>query len=73
MPETCRAELIKGIVYVAAALWVRSYGQPHRLLNAGLTTYRIAALGMIIAAAPTVRLDAINEPQPDLALLIDSE
>jgi Putative restriction endonuclease len=58
-------------VYMASALRAKSHGQPHSLLNAWLTVYRIAVDGLIIADAPTVRLDAENEPQPDLALLID--
>jgi Putative restriction endonuclease len=67
----CKAELIEGTVYMASALRAKSHGQPHSLLNAWLTVYRIAVDGLIIADAPTVRLDAENEPQPDLALLID--
>jgi hypothetical protein len=34
MPATGRAELIEGMVYLAAALRVGSHGQPHSLLNA---------------------------------------
>jgi Putative restriction endonuclease len=71
MDPNCQAELIEGIVYMASALRVKSHGQPHSLLNVWLTTYRISTPGLIIADAPTVLLDPDNEPQPDLALLID--
>lgn len=71
MGKNCKAELIGGIVYMASALRVKSHGQPHSLLNVWLTTYRISTPGLIVADAPTVLLDPDNEPQPDLALLID--
>jgi hypothetical protein len=70
MPEDCKAELIEGIVYMAAALRFRSHGQPHSHLNAWLATYQIFTPGVAIADAATVKLDDQNEPQPDIALLI---
>ena len=74
MPERCNAELIEGIVYMAAAaLRLNSHGRPHSLLNAWLTTYHISTLGTFVADAPTVCLDPSNEPQPDLVLFIDPE
>ena len=73
MPETCKAELIEGIVCMsAAALRFKSHGQPHSFLNAWLTTYQIFTDFTMVADAPTVRLDLMNEPQPDLALVIDA-
>jgi Putative restriction endonuclease len=71
MPEGCKAELIEGMVYMAAALRLKSHGRPHSLLNAWLTNYHIATDGTIVGDAISVRLDGINEPQPDLALFID--
>jgi len=74
MPANFKAELIEGVVYMsAAALRLRSHGQLHSLLNAWLATYHIATDGTIVGDAPSVRLDRGNEPQPDLALLIDPE
>jgi hypothetical protein len=72
MPERCKAELIEGIVYMAAAaLRFRSHGEPHgRLLN-WLMTYQTFTEGTLAADAPSVLLDEANEPQPDLVLLID--
>ncbi len=73
MADEHKAELIGGIVYRAAALRFRSHGKPHSHLNAWLATYQIFTPGLEIADAPTVRLDAENEPQPDLALFIQPE
>ena len=72
MPESCKAELVEGIVYMSAALRFKSHGQPHSFLNAWLATYQAFTDFTMVADAPTVRLDSINEPQPDLALVIDA-
>ncbi len=71
MPESFRAELIEGIVYQAGSVRFRSHAQPHSLLNAWLTNYHIATEGTFVGDAVSVRLDRVNEPQPDLALFID--
>lgn len=70
MPEGDRAELIEGIVYMAAALRFRSHGKPHSQLNCWLSTYQAFTTGVEVGDAVSVRLDHINEPQPDLALFI---
>ncbi len=70
MPEDCKAELIEGIVYMAAAIRFRSHGKPHSHLNGWLATYQIATPGVEIADAVSVRLDDDNEPQPDIALFV---
>ncbi|MEN9229854.1 MAG: Uma2 family endonuclease [Thermostichus sp. DG02_5_bins_236] len=68
MPRLKKAELIEGIVYVASPLCYRSHGQPHLLLITWLGTYCAATPGVEAADAPTIRLDADNEPQPDAVL-----
>ncbi len=73
MPKGHGAELIEGVVYMAAALRFLSHGKPHSQLNAWLATYQIFTLDVEIADAPTVRLDGVNEPQPDLALFVSPE
>ncbi|NJM45806.1 MAG: Uma2 family endonuclease [Alkalinema sp. RU_4_3] len=73
MPEGTKAELIEGIVYMAAALRYRSHGKPHSQLNGWLFNYQVATPGVETADAITVRLDDQNEPQPDIALLISPE
>jgi Uma2 family endonuclease len=68
MPRLKKAELIEGIVYVASPLRYRSHGQPHLLITTWLGTYCAATPGVEAADAPTIRLDADNEPQPDAIL-----
>ncbi|NEQ21220.1 MAG: Uma2 family endonuclease [Microcoleus sp. SIO2G3] len=66
-----KAELIEGVVYVAAALRLRNHGEPHGNLIIWLGNYKVATPGMILADNTTVRLDRDNEPQPDVALFLD--
>jgi hypothetical protein len=73
MPRDSKAELIEGIVCMAAALKLKSHGQPHGRFMTWLGTYEAATPGLLIGDAPTIRLDTANEPQPDLALLIDPD
>jgi hypothetical protein len=73
MPAGTKAQLIEGIVYMASALRFRSHGKPHSHLNGWLFTYQSATPHIEIADAITVRLDADNEPQPDIALFISPE
>lgn len=68
MPHLKKAELIEGVVYVASPLRYRGHGQPHLLINTWLGTYSAFTPGVEAADAPTVRLDADNEPQPDAIL-----
>jgi Uma2 family endonuclease len=71
MPNLKKAELIEGIVYMAAALRFRSHGQPHAWILTWFGTYEAATPGVASAVEPTVRLDLDNEPQPDAVLLIN--
>jgi Uma2 family endonuclease len=71
MPSVKKAELIEGIVYMAAALRFQSHGQPHAHLTGWLWTYQVATPGVALGIEPTVRLDLDNEPQPDAVLLIE--
>lgn len=68
MPQVKKAELIEGIVYVASPRRYRRHGQPHLLVTTWLGTYCAATPGVEAADAPTIRLDADNEPQPDAIL-----
>ena len=68
-----KAELIEGVVYMAAALRFRSHGQPHASLLTWLGNYTVATPGVALGDAPTVRLDSDNEPQPDAVLLIEEQ
>ncbi len=72
MSRSCKAQLIEGRVYMsAAALRLNSHGRPHGRLMTWLGYYEAATIGSIVGDAITIRLDSENEPQPDLALLID--
>jgi hypothetical protein len=73
MSEGTKAELIEGIVYMAAALRYRSHGKPHSQLHGWLFNYQVETPGVELADAITVRLDDDNEPQPDIALLISPD
>ncbi len=73
LPQLKRAELIEGVVYMAAALRFRSHGQPHASLLTWLGNYTVVTPGTALGDAPTVRLDSDNEPQPDAVLLIESQ
>ena len=71
MPDTKKAELIEGVVYVASPLRFRRHAEPHSLLIVVFGTYMIMTPGVRIGDNATVRLDFDNEPQPDVVLLID--
>lgn len=71
--ENYKAELIEGIVHMAAALRFRSHGQPHGQMMMWLMNYVTETEGTLAGDAPSVRLDQDNEPQPDLVLMIDPD
>ncbi|MEH2067025.1 MAG: Uma2 family endonuclease [Nostoc sp.] len=73
MPDTKKAELVEGIVYVASPLRFNSHGKPHANLIGWLWNYKIATSGVELGDNATVRLDLDNEPQPDVVLLIDQK
>jgi Uma2 family endonuclease len=74
MSRVKKAELIEGVVYMAAAaLRFKSHGQPHAHLMGWLWTYEVATPGVALGDTPTVRLDLENEPQPDAVLLIEEQ
>jgi Uma2 family endonuclease len=70
MPDLKKAELIEGVVYVAAALRFKSHAEPHSNLMGWLWNYKIATQGVELGDNPTIRLDIDNDPQPDAVLLI---
>jgi Putative restriction endonuclease len=73
MPESDKAELIEGITYMAAALRFKSHGLPHSRLNNWISTYSAFTAGTSVGDTPSVRLDAQNEPQPDIVLILDGD
>lgn len=69
-PETFKAELIEGVVYVASPVRV-FHGNPHFQLITWLGIYSIATPGVSGSDNTTTRLDFDNEPQPDALLRIE--
>ena len=47
------------------------HARPHRHLLHWLSTYELSTPGALSGIAGSIRLDLDNEPQPDVALLID--
>ena len=73
MPWLKRAELIEGVVYMAAAIRAELHGVPHARLITWLGGYVDATPGVEAADAASMRLDDRNEPQPDALLRITEE
>ena len=67
-PETINAERINGKVYLMAALRAARHGDPHALLAGWLFHYALAAPELTVSDNASIRLDADNDPQPDLCL-----
>lgn len=73
MPHLKKAELIEGVVQMAAAVRFRLHGQPHAALMAWLATYMVSTPGVLLADNASLRLDLDNEPQPDAAMCLDPD
>jgi len=71
MPEVKKAELIEGVVYMPSPVRYKSHGRPHSNMHGWLFNYSVATPGVELADNATLRLDADNDPQPDLILRID--
>ena len=70
MPPGMRAELIDGVVYLAAAVSHESHSEPHFDLITSLGLYKRATPGVVGGDNGTCRLDLENLPQPDVYLMI---
>ena len=68
MPESVKAELIDGVVYMASPTRYSHHGEPHLRLACFLGYYMAATPGTGGADNSSLRLDLANEPQPDLHL-----
>ena len=73
MPHLKKAELIEGEVYVPSPVRHRQHGRPHLHLGFWLCAYEGGTPGVEVGDNSTVRLDLVNEPQPDCLLLIKPE
>lgn len=68
MPLLKRAELIDGVVYMAAAVRHEQHGRPHVHLSTWLGYYASLNAGLDLSDNATLLLDDENAPQPDLLL-----
>jgi len=73
MPHVKKAELIEGVVFMPSPVRHQRHSNPHSRLNARLAQYAEMTPGVESGDNGTLRLDVINEPQPDLYLLIRPE
>jgi Uma2 family endonuclease len=71
MPRLKKAELIEGRVYMPSPIRHQSHGKPHSEIVAWIVAYSTATPGTDYSDNATVRMDADNEPQPDVLLRLD--
>jgi Uma2 family endonuclease len=71
MPAATKAELIEGRVQMPSPVRIKSHGDPHHDIGAWLGVYKAFTPGVSGSDNASVRLDAANEPQPDIHLRID--
>lgn len=70
-PDLKKAELIAGVVRRPSPTRSGSHARPHAATIIWLGAYVLATPDVQINDNPTIRLDLGNEPQPDVALLLD--
>ncbi|MEX2141555.1 MAG: Uma2 family endonuclease [Pirellulales bacterium] len=73
MPEIKKAELIEGVVYMPSPARYERHSDPHAAVVGCLYLYSAGTPGVKVADNSTVRLDFMNEPQPDAILFIEPE
>jgi Uma2 family endonuclease len=73
MPDLKKAELIEGVVHVAAPVRQRFHGKQHIELGFWLCAYAGSTPGVEAGDNSTIRLDLHNVPQPDCLLFIQPE
>jgi Uma2 family endonuclease len=71
MPKTIKAELIEGRVFISSPVRRKSHGNPDNKIATWVGFYSAHTLGVAAANNSTVHLDEINEPQPDVLLIIE--
>jgi Uma2 family endonuclease len=70
MPELKKAELLQGVVYMPSPVRLNQHGEPRADMVGWLTMYKAFTRGVRGGDNSTVRLNDLNEPQPDILLLI---
>jgi Putative restriction endonuclease len=71
MPHIKKAELIEGVVHMPSPVRANRHGNPHYQFITWTGMYTTVTPGVYGFDNSTVRLDVHNEPQPDVALVID--
>ena len=71
MPDTKKAELIEGIVYMPSPVRLTQHGRPHGHLATWIGVYEASTPGVLMGDDSTLRLDTKNRPQADASLMID--
>lgn len=69
MPDLKKAELIEGVVYMAAAVKFEKHGHQHTHLNVWLGLYDAETGGVVAGDNSSLKLDLDNMPQPDCLLM----
>ncbi|MBV7336642.1 Uma2 family endonuclease [Chloroflexi bacterium TSY] len=70
-PEIKKAELIEGIVYMPSPVNAKLHGDPHFDLITWLGVYGASITGLRGSDNATLRLDNLNDPQPDALLRLE--
>jgi Uma2 family endonuclease len=73
MPKNVKAELIKGVVYMASPVRVKNHGKPHSLMMSCLGLYFMSTKGVQLLDNTTFIVNEHHEPQPDCILRIEEE
>lgn len=71
MPWLKKAELIEGEVFMGPPVHFASHAEPHARIITWTGVYRASTPGVRSGDNAAVRLDADNEPQPDVLLRLD--
>jgi Uma2 family endonuclease len=69
MPDV-KAELLEGVVYMSSPVGVKKHGRPHAYILTWVTTYHLSTSHTDVGDNSTVRLSDIDEPQPDVFLML---
>lgn len=73
MPQLKKAELIDGIVYVPSPARHDQHGRQHSQVATWIGNYCAATPGVDTGCESTVRMDRVNEPQPDTFARLHAE
>lgn len=71
MPENVKAELMKGIVYMASPVRVKKHGKPHARMMGFLSQYQMPTYNLDLLDNVTYIASEDYEPQPDAVLRIE--